>query len=463
MTTHPLQPTGLKSQAVNFQALPPLSLYIHIPWCVRKCPYCDFNSHEARAPSPPAPLPSGRGAGGEGALSAQLEQQYVAALIRDLELALPLIWGRKVYTVFFGGGTPSLLSGESVAEILRQVRMLLPLSGSAEITLEANPGTVEAARFAAYRDAGVNRLSMGIQSFNDAHLQALGRIHSGDEARHAINIAQQHFDNINLDLMYALPNQTLDEALQDVQTALSFAPQHLSCYHLTLEPNTLFHRNPPSLPDDDASAEMQQRIEVLLADNGYEHYETSAFARRPLSGSLPTPSPQSSPASGRGGEREMQSSIPAGERDKVPLRGLYESRRAKHNLNYWQFGDYLGIGAGAHSKLSFPDKIIRQARYKQPQAYMQQVAKDAPIQTENEIGRDDLGFEFMMNALRLNEGFDSTLFQERTSLLLLSIQRELAEAEKRGLLMRDHQRIAPTKMGQRFLNDLLEIFIREAT
>jgi len=399
MTSHSLQPVALKSQAVNFQALPPLSLYIHIPWCVRKCPYCDFNSHEARGAFP--------------------EQEYVAALIRDLELALPLIWGRKVYTVFFGGGTPSLLSGESIAQIMRTLRMLLPLDINAEVTLEANPGAVEAGRFAAYRDAGVNRLSMGIQSFNDTHLQALGRIHSADEARRAIAIAQQHFENINLDLMYALPNQTLDEALQDVQTALTFAPQHLSCYHLTLEPNTLFYRNPPSLPDDDASSDMQQRIEEMLAAQGYQHYETSAFA-------LP-------------------------------------KRRAKHNLNYWKFGDYLGIGAGAHSKLSFPDKVLRQARYKQPQAYMQQVGKDAPIQTEHEVSRDELGFEFMMNALRLNEGFDSVLFNERTSLPLLSIQRELAVAERRGLLSRDHLHIAPTPLGQRFLNDLLEIFLREDT
>jgi len=397
MTVHSLQPVALKSQAISFQASPPLSLYIHIPWCVRKCPYCDFNSHEAHGSVP--------------------EKEYVAALVRDLELALPLIWGRKVYTVFFGGGTPSLLSGESVAEILRQVRMLLPLDLGAEITLEANPGTVEAARFAAYRDAGVNRLSLGIQSFNDVHLRALGRIHSADEARRAIEIAQRHFDNINLDLMYALPRQTLEQALQDVQTALTFAPQHLSCYHLTLEPNTLFHRNPPSLPDDDASSDMQQRIEELLATHGYQHYETSAFA-------LP-------------------------------------KRQSRHNLNYWQFGDYLGIGAGAHSKLSFHDKVIRQARHRQPQAYMEQVAKGTPLQSEHEVGRDELAFEFMMNALRLNQGFDSVLFQERTSLPLLNIRCELEEAERRGLLVRDHQRIAPTRLGQRFLNDLLEIFIRE--
>ena len=397
MTAHSLQPVALKAQAVNFQALPPLSLYIHIPWCVRKCPYCDFNSHEAR-----------------GGFS---EDSYVAALVRDLELALPLIWGRKVYTVFFGGGTPSLLSGEGVAEILRNVRMLLPLDLGAEITLEANPGTVEAARFAAYRDAGVNRLSLGIQSFNDAHLQALGRIHNAGEARSAIEIAQRHFDNLNLDLMYALPNQVVDEALQDVQTALSFAPQHLSCYHLTLEPNTKFHRDPPALPDDDAGSDMQQRIEEMLAAHGYGHYETSAF-------SLP-------------------------------------KRQSRHNLNYWQFGDYLGIGAGAHSKLSFRDKVIRQMRHKKPQAYMQQVAQGAPIQTEHEVARNELAFEFMMNALRLNEGFDSALFQERTSLPLSSIRRELDDAERRGLLFRDGQLIAPTQLGQRFLNNLLEIFMRQ--
>jgi len=390
MATHPLHPVGTKSQVVNFQALPPLSLYIHIPWCVRKCPYCDFNSHEARGGIP--------------------EKEYVAALVRDLELALPQIWGRKVYTVFFGGGTPSLLSGESVAEILRQVRMLLPLDLNAEITLEVNPGTVEADKFAMFREAGVNRLSLGIQSFNDAHLQALGRIHSADEAKRAIAIAQQHFDNINLDLMYALPSQTLDEALQDVQTALQFKPQHLSCYHLTLEPNTLFAHQPPEVPDDDASSEMQQHIEELLAAHGYEHYETSAFAQ--------------------------------------------PKKRSRHNLNYWQFGDYLGIGAGAHSKLSFHDKVVRQARPKQPQAYMESVVQDEQL-----LGKDDLAFEFMMNALRLNGGFDEALFQERTSLPLLVIRRELEEAEKRGLLQREGQRIAPTEMGQRFLNDLLQIFL----
>ena len=397
MTIHLLKPTGLKSQAVNFQALPPLSLYIHIPWCVRKCPYCDFNSHEARGDVP--------------------EAAYVDGLIRDLEQSLPLIWGRKVYTVFIGGGTPSLFSVQAMDRILGAVRMLLPLDVNAEITLEANPGTVEADKFKGFRDAGVNRLSLGIQSFNETHLQALGRIHNADEARRAVDIAQNHFDNINLDLMYALPQQTLEQAEQDVRTALQYAPQHLSCYHLTLEPNTLFHRYPPSLPDDDTSSDMQQHIETLLAEHGYLHYETSAFAQ--------------------------------------------PKKQSRHNLNYWQFGDYLGIGAGAHSKISSHDNVLRQARYKQPQAYLDRVAQGDAVQTAQTLTRDDLCFEFMMNALRLNEGFSAELFSERTSLPLLLIQKELGLAEQRGLLQRDVQRIAPTALGRRFLNDLLEIFLRE--
>ena len=395
MGAYPLRPAGNLQQAVSFRALPPLSLYIHVPWCVRKCPYCDFNSHEAR--------------------NNLVEGEYVAALIRDLELALPQIWGRRVYSVFIGGGTPSLLSAQAIGELLAAVRMLLPLDVNAEITLEANPGTVEAERFAGYRSAGVNRLSLGIQSFNDAHLKALGRIHDAAEARRAVEIAQQHFDNINLDLMYGLPQQTVEEASEDVRMALEFVPQHVSYYHLTLEPNTLFYRNPPALPDEDASSEMQQHIEELLAEKGYRHYETSAFS---LAG-----------------------------------------RQSRHNLNYWQFGDYLGIGAGAHSKLSFPDKVVRQARYRQPQAYLEAVAKNLPLQEEREVGCRDLAFEFMMNALRLHEGFEEMLFAERTSLSLLVLRRELAEAEQRGLLLREQNRIAPTVMGRRFLNDLLQIFL----
>ncbi len=344
------------------------------------------------------------------------ETEYVAALIRDLELALPLVWGRKVQTVFFGGGTPSLFSGQAIEKILSAVRMLLPLDINAEITLEANPGTVEAEKFAQFRAAGVNRLSLGIQSFNDTHLKALGRIHGAEEARRAVKIAQQHFDNINLDIMYGLPRQTLAEAVEDINTALKFTPQHLSAYHLTLEPNTLFHRYPPALPDDDTSYAMQQRIQQLLAASGYQHYETSAFAQ--------------------------------------------PKKQSRHNLNYWQFGDYLGIGAGAHSKLSFRDKVLRQVRYKQPQNYLQQVALDAPVQTENVIERDELPFEFMMNALRLNQGFDAALFAERTSLPLLKIRRELEQAEQRGLLLRKMNQIAPSELGQKFLNDLVQIFLR---
>jgi putative oxygen-independent coproporphyrinogen III oxidase len=395
MTIQSLQPVGLKSQAVNFRALPPLSLYIHIPWCVRKCPYCDFNSHEVRSAIP--------------------EEVYVAALIHDLELALPQIWGRHVYTVFIGGGTPSLLSVEAIEKILSSVRTLLPLDINAEITLEANPGTVEAERFAGYRDAGINRLSLGIQSFNDAHLKALGRIHDAVEAKYAIEIAQRHFDYLNLDLMYGLPGQLLQQAEQDVRTALEFSPQHLSCYHLTIEPNTLFAHQPPQLPDDDASHAMQQRIEQLLAERSYVHYETSAFAQ--------------------------------------------PKRQSRHNLNYWQFGDYLGIGAGAHSKLSFPNRVLRQMRYKQPQAYINAVTNDAPLQSEHELTKGDLAFEFMMNALRLNQGFDEVLFAERTSLTLLLIRRELEEAEQRGFLEHKAGRITPTELGQHFLNDLLQIFL----
>ncbi|MDD2701104.1 MAG: radical SAM family heme chaperone HemW [Sideroxydans sp.] len=395
MSAQILQPFGTKSQPVNFQALPPLSLYIHIPWCVRKCPYCDFNSHEAHGAIP--------------------DREYVEALLRDLDSALPLVWGRKVYSIFIGGGTPSLLSGDALSYLLTQVRMRLPLAHEAEITLEANPGAVEVSKFAAFRGAGVNRLSLGIQSFNDVHLQALGRIHSGDEARRAIEVAQARFDNINLDMMYALPDQSQEEAMHDLQSALSFAPQHMSCYHLTLEPNTLFAHQPPQLPDDDASSEMQQGIETLMAAHGYEHYETSAFAK--------------------------------------------PGRHARHNLNYWQFGDYLGIGAGAHSKLSFHDKVIRQARHKQPKAYMEGVAQGVQVQSEHVLDKDDLAFEFMMNALRLNGGFEERLFQERTSLPLLLIRRELERAEQQGLLVREVGRIAPTEMGRRFLNDLLQIFL----
>jgi oxygen-independent coproporphyrinogen-3 oxidase len=374
-----------------------LSLYIHIPWCVRKCPYCDFNSHEARGDI--------------------AEERYVGALIADLESALPLIWGRKIYTVFFGGGTPSVFSAASIEQIIAAVRARVPLAVDAEITLEANPGTFEAEKFRAFRQAGVNRLSIGIQSFNPRHLQALGRIHDDNEARAAIEIARANFDNFNLDLMYGLPAQTPDEAIADIEAALAFAPPHLSAYHLTLEPNTYFHRYPPALPDDDAAAQMQDAIETRLAAAGYRHYETSAFA--------------------------------------VP------GRQARHNMNYWTFADYLGIGAGAHSKLSFPGRITRQMRYKQPRQYMESAVAGNAIQEQHDVAAADIGFEFMMNALRLNGGFPLVLFEERAGVPLTSVLRQLEEAEKRGLVERDHQRVTPTARGRRFLNDLLQIFLAD--
>jgi putative oxygen-independent coproporphyrinogen III oxidase len=385
----------LKPGALQLNALPPLSLYVHFPWCVRKCPYCDFNSHEAKDGFP--------------------EEEYLAALRSDLEGALPLIWGRKIYTIFIGGGTPSLMSAGGLDRLLSDIRTLLPLDGAVEITMEANPGTFEADKFKSYRASGINRLSIGIQSFNARHLQALGRIHDGNEARKAVEIAHANFDNFNLDLMYALPSQTLEEARQDVATAIGFAPPHLSLYHLTLEPNTYFAKYPPVVPDDDSSAEMQDMIQQQTGEAGYQHYEVSAYAQA--------------------------------------------GRQARHNLNYWQFGDYLGIGAGAHSKISFPHRIVRQMRYKQPKAYLEHAATGRPIQDEFELGRDDLGFEFMLNALRLNNGVEVNLFAERTGLTLNAIEKALNAAEAKGLLYRDHKIIRPTELGQRFLNDLQQIFL----
>jgi coproporphyrinogen III oxidase-like Fe-S oxidoreductase len=417
----PLSPQSsiLNPQSLRLAVLPPLSLYIHIPWCVRKCPYCDFNSHEVRDPVP--------------------EQRYVDALVADLEAALPLIWGRKVYTVFFGGGTPSVFSVASIEAIIAAVRARVSLSTDAEITLEANPGTFEAEKFRAFRAAGVNRLSIGIQSFNPRHLKALGRIHDDRQARAAIEIARANFDNFNLDLMYGLPAQSPDEALADIETALAFAPPHLSAYHLTLEPNTYFHRYPPALPDDDATAQMQEVIEAKLADAGYEHYETSAFAKRN----------NGAPA--------------AGSEAIVPITHHPSPFTAfcRHNVNYWKFGDYLGIGAGAHSKISFSERIARQARYKQPKQYMESAAAGNAVQEQHAVAASEIGFEFMMNALRLNGGFPLVLFEERAGVPLTAVLKQLEEAEMRGFIVRDHQRVAPTALGGRFLNDLLEIFLPE--
>ena len=400
---------------------PPLSLYIHIPWCVKKCPYCDFNSHAL----PPSPA-SGRGAGGEG--SVVPESAYIDALLLDLEQALPNIWGRKIHSIFFGGGTPSLFSADSIDRILTAVRTLTPLLPNAEITLEANPGTVEADKFAGFRAAGVNRISLGIQSFNPRHLKALGRIHDDHEARRAAELAATHFDTFNLDLMYALPGQTLAEALADIETALSFQPPHLSVYHLTLEPNTPFgHTAPPDLPDDDLAADMQLAIAARLSEAGMQHYETSAYARA--------------------------------------------DHACRHNLNYWQFGDYLGIGAGAHSKLSFHDRILREMRIKHPQQYMQALL-NPPTESGRGAGvsgnhiadhrvltRHDLPFEFMMNALRLNEGVDAALFEQRTGLPLAVCSSAIERARELGMLERQITKLKPTLRGQRCLNNLLEMFL----
>lgn len=374
---------------------PPLSLYIHIPWCVRKCPYCDFNSHEARQEIP--------------------EAAYVDALIADLEQATPLVWGRKIRSVFFGGGTPSIFSAEAIDKILSHVRMLTPLEYGAEVTLEANPGTVDIANFQGYRQAGVTRVSLGIQSFQPQYLQSLGRIHDREQALAAAELALNTFEQVNLDVMYALPQQSLADALKDAETACQLKPAHLSFYHLTLEPNTPFHRTPPVLPDDDTSATMQEEIEKTLASHGYQHYETSGFAQ--------------------------------------------PGKQCVHNLNYWTFGDYLGIGAGAHSKLSFHDKIIRQSRHKHPKKYLESVTTGQMVDSEWQIGREDLAFEFMMNALRLVDGVEAGLFQQRTGLPLRSIQATLQKAQQQGLLAQTSGVIAPTLKGQRFLNELLGMFL----
>ena len=376
---------------------PPLSVYVHIPWCVRKCPYCDFNSHAQREEIP--------------------EARYLDALTRDLEGALPEVWGREVTSIFIGGGTPSLFTPAGIDRLLTTLLTLLRVSPLAEITLEANPGTFEAARFRGYREAGVNRLSLGIQSFNPEHLKALGRIHDDQEARTAAEAAIGLFETVNLDLMYALPRQNLEQARADLETALALGPAHLSAYHLTLEPNTPFAAQPPALPDDDLSADMQLQAEDLLVAAGYEHYETSAFAR---------------PGS-----------------------------RCRHNLNYWTFGDYLGLGAGAHGKLTFHDRIERQARLKHPKAYMDAVFASPPghIAETRQLSRSDRVFEFMMNALRLNQGFDPRLFEARTGLSIAAAEAGLAEAQRRGLLLRELHNVRPSETGRRFLNELLQIFL----
>lgn len=381
---------------IQLSALPPLSLYIHIPWCIRKCPYCDFNSHAVKNKLP--------------------EDDYVAALIRDLELALPEIWGRPIQSIFIGGGTPSLFSGDAIDKLLTQIRARVSLSPYAEITLEANPGTVESAHIKDYAAAGINRISIGIQSFNDEHLLALGRIHSSIEAQHAIGKVAQHFTNFNLDIIYGLPNQTIGQAEKDIQIAAAFNPTHISAYNLTIEPNTAFAVTPPeNLPDNDLCYEMQDAIIAQLQQSGFQRYEISAYAKN--------------------------------------------ARESQHNLNYWQFGDYLGIGAGAHSKISFPDRIIRQMRYKHPEKYLSQIASATPIQEQIQVTTNDLPFEFMLNALRLCNGVPARLFSDRTGLAFTQIINTLLSAEQQQLISLTDNRITPTILGQNFLNDLVEKFL----
>ncbi|EEO27316.1 radical SAM family heme chaperone HemW [Oxalobacter paraformigenes] len=384
------------SSLPHFDVLPPLSLYIHIPWCIRKCPYCDFYSHEKTSVLP--------------------ENEYLKVLRRDLELSLPLIENRKISSIFIGGGTPSLFSAGGIDKLLSFVRELLPVLPDAEISLEANPGTFEAGKFQSYRRSGINRLSIGVQSFTQERLHELGRIHDADEARAAVETAGHYFDNFNLDLMYGLPFQTLDQLKDDVSIALSYKPAHLSFYQLTIEPNTYYFKHPPVLPDEDAIDEMQTWIETSTAATGYEHYEVSAYAR--------------------------------------------SGRQCLHNRNYWLFGDYLGIGAAAHSKITLPDqRIIRQMRLRNPHLYMQGIKQGIPLEEQFEVPVSDLGFEFMLNALRLTDGFSPALFRERTGLPLSVIDEGLARAAHLGLLHISPLHIRPTELGKRFLNDLQQIFL----
>ncbi len=387
----------MRPGTLQLPALPPLSLYVHLPWCLRKCPYCDFNSHEVKA----------------GGLTTDTAEAYLAALRADLEAALPLIWGRHVISIFIGGGTPSLFNPEQIAQLISDIRARLPLEPGCEITLEANPGTFERERFAGFRQAGVTRLSVGVQSFDDAQLKTLGRVHSSTQAREALAEAAGAFETFNLDLMYALPGQTLDDLARELDAALSFKPPHLSIYHLTIEPNTVFAtRTPEHLPDPDLASDMLDLITERTGATGLSRYEVSAYAR--------------------------------------------EGHRCLHNLNYWQFGDYLGIGAGAHSKLSFPNRVLRQVRWREPAAFMAQANK---VSNEHEVARKDLPFEFMLNALRLKEGVTMTQFLERTGLPVSSIAKGLETARGRGLLTTDASRIQPTERGFDFLSDLQQLFL----
>ena len=385
----------MRPGVLQFAALPPLSLYVHVPWCLKKCPYCDFNSHELTSTLP--------------------EQRYIEALLADLEAALPLIWGRPVHSIFIGGGTPSMLAPDTVDCLIGALRARLPLEPQCEITMEANPGTFEKARFRGYAQAGVTRLSMGVQSFDDVHLQAIGRVHDRAQALAAVEEAARSFGTFNLDLMYALPGQTMQQLNADVATALAFSPPHLSIYHLTVEPNTYFAKFPPVIPEDDTAYAMLDRITELTALQGLERYEVSAYAKA--------------------------------------------GHRCRHNLNYWQFGDYLGIGAGAHSKLSFAHRVVRQVRLRDPQKYMDGALRGNAITQDDDVSRADLPFEYMLNALRLRHGFALRDFSERTGLAVTSIEKALSQAELKGLITRDLQQVRPTDRGFDFLSDLQTLFL----
>ncbi len=385
----------MRGGTLQLSALPPLSLYVHLPWCLKKCPYCDFNSHEVSGQMP--------------------EQRYIDALVADLEASLPLIWGRTVHSIFIGGGTPSLFSPQAIDRLLSDIRARLKLSADCEITLEANPGTFEKDRFKAFRGAGVTRLSVGVQSFDDRHLKALGRVHDRAQALAAVEEAAQAFETFNLDIMYALPGQTLENLALDMRQALALQPPHISIYQLTIEPNTYFAKFPPVVPEEDLAYAMLDQITEMTQSAGLQRYEVSAYAR--------------------------------------------PGHRCFHNLNYWQFGDYLGIGAGAHSKLSFAHRVIRQVRFREPLLYMEKALAGAAVTQENEVSRADLPFEFMLNALRLKEGFKLQDFTDRAGLPLTAIERGLEEAERKGLIERDWVRVKPTGRGFDFLNDLQELFL----
>ncbi|WP_310312079.1 radical SAM family heme chaperone HemW [Hydrogenophaga palleronii] len=393
----------MRPGTLQLQSLPPLSLYVHLPWCLKKCPYCDFNSHEWTATA--------------GANEALPEARYLDALRADLTASLPLIWGRPVHSVFIGGGTPSLFSPAAIDRLLGDIRSLVRLDADAEITLEANPGTFEKDRFRAFREAGVTRLSIGVQSFNDQHLKALGRVHDANQAKAAVEEAARSFDTFNLDIMYALPGQSLADCEKDIRTALSFAPPHISIYHLTLEPNTYFAKYPPALPQEDDAWDMLDLITDTTARAGLGRYEVSAYAR--------------------------------------------EGHRCWHNLNYWQFGDYLGIGAGAHSKLSFAHRIGRPVRVRDPRLYMERALAGDAVVSADEVSRKQLPFEFMLNALRLRDGFTLQQFTERTGLPLSSIDQALQQAQDQGWVTLDASWVRPTARGFDFLSDLQSLFLAD--